>query len=154
MEDDDVLLLLELCDRYASLMTSLSTKMSSGYFSMAVARKAVARKEPRATSLCVDNIRHTLTPNKLAYAHISQPVQSVQSTQYKSYWNIRPKSITITNSSDTNNTNDDNDIILYMCALPPKALRQSQDHFVDSLKDISELTYIANEIKRILDKKG
>ena len=127
---------------------------------MALARKAIARKEPRATSLCADNIRHTLSPNRLAYPHISQYAQSAPNTlntpnkSSNTCWNIRPKHITITNSSDTNKTNDDNDMILYMCGLPPKSLRQSQEHFVDSLKDISELTSIANEIKRIIDKNG
>lgn len=148
MEDDDVLRLLELCDKYASLMISLNKKMSSGYFNM-----TLARKEPRITS--IDNIRFTLSPSLLAYQQKSK--QITRSDQFIG-WNIQPKSGTTTATTATTATtitkhDDNNDTLLYMCALPPKSLRQSQSHFVDSLKDISELTYISNEIKMILDKQ-
>ena len=147
MEDDDVLRLLELCDKYASLMISLNKKMSSGYFNM-----TLARKEPRITS--IDNIRFTLSPSLLAYQQKSK--QITRSDQFIG-WNIQPKSGTTTATTTittiTGHDDNNNDTLLYMCALPPKSLRQSQSNFVDSLKDISELTYISNEIKMILDKQ-
>ena len=138
MEDDEVLKLITLADKYALLMVSLNKKMSSGYFNM-----TLARKEPRITN--IDNIRFSLSPNKLVFSQYD-------TSNKKVIWDIRPKAI-VTDSrdnNDTNNDNNDNNTIMYMCALPPKSLRNSQSLFVDSLSEICELTNVVNEINSII----
>ena len=149
MEDDDVLKLLTLVDKYALLMLSLNKKMSSGYFNM-----TLARKEPRVTN--IDNIRFTLSPNKLVFSqnednNNNNKNKNNNTSNKKVIWDIRSKAI-ITDSRNNYINGDDNNTLLYMCALPPKSLRNSQSLFVDSLNEICELSNIINEINRIKNK--
>jgi hypothetical protein len=118
-ENDEFLELISSCNNYVKIQEKLSRLLSDGIFQLAMARKSGKR-------ICWEDCRNEMESNITVSINQGYDIE-ISSTSYA----------------------EENDPILLLSGLPPRALRLSQSKFIESFDEIANLAKLVNAINQI-----
>lgn len=130
--DEELLDLLDRCDRLVALQNGMKERMRGAFFGMTLARNNGAR-------VSIDHLRADLE------ASATLGVATTATSAAAGSGIIEP-SLTLFELFERK---PEADPLLMMCGMPPPGLRKSQKHFASILKDVVEAANLVQSIMRL-----